>query len=29
MLQEADTRTWSTKDLTLSFGWEGAQGSEQ
>lgn len=29
MLQEADTRTWSTKDLTLSFGWQGAEGSEQ
>ena len=29
MLQEADTRYWSTKDLTLSFGWQGAEGSEQ
>lgn len=29
MLQEADTRTWSTLDLTSSFGWGGNQGSEQ
>jgi hypothetical protein len=29
MLQEADTRSWSTTDLTKSFGWQNNEGAEQ
>lgn len=29
MLQEADTRAWSTADLTKSFGWQSNEGAEQ
>lgn len=28
MLQEADTRAWSTTDLTKSFGWKQNEGSD-
>ena len=28
-LQEADTRAWSTEELTKAFGWGGGQGQEQ
>jgi hypothetical protein len=29
MLQEADTRSWSTTDLTKSFGLQNNEGAEQ
>lgn len=29
MLQKADTRAWSTTDLTKSFGWQQSEGAEQ
>ena len=29
MLQEANSRAWSTEELTTSFGWKDNQGSQQ